>query len=629
MIKLLKSEITSFVGDIVPVKLESDSENLMNADIKWSLEGDCVTVRGFSGKGGHSERFRDISFNDGVLVTLKEPGEAVVTAEYKGEKYQCRITSEALHETPEELRNAEPGYFFGDLHDHVTPLHNHVKFTEEYASGTTTLPKDLIDYVRTGKTIDFCAISDHASTIHDRMFFDGFVENLRAQPMQGMVFPGSESEVSNVEYDRYGIPNKNSGEIVMLFTDAFCNSKDWETYLSEYSNSETAVGIFAHPQVVGHSVPGIWHFALDKNRSKEFRDRIRMVEMGNGGIKDSNIINEYIYSSALDNGYKVSVTSSSDAHGARWGNHPGKTIIMSHERTREGFYRAMRENRVYASESGNVRVWYTVNGQAAPCTIADGDKMNKYTFRVSATTFVGEYERPLSAPVKCQVISDYGKCLATLEKVDLSDVTFTVESSTARYFYLRFTDVRGKKTWSCPVWTGREFDETVPSHTGQYVVGKADRQLEPIPKDGFTAIDELSGKSACELINDDIEGDWTNGRTTASIVIDMQTERKVRGVGHYPVKITRAKIAETNVNIFTKLSTFAAGYKISVSRDGKYWDECADGLVRIYGAEVIAAFEERSARYVKFEVTSTVGKLCDIPDYADAEVALNELTVFE
>ena len=76
------------------------------------------------------------------------------------------------------------------------------------------------------------------------------------------------------------------------------------------------------------------------------------------------------------------------------------------------------------------------------------------------------------------------------------------------------------------------------------------------------------------------------------------------------------------------MMSFAAEYEISVSIDGENYEKCADGLVRIYGAEVIATFDAKKARYIKFDVKSTVGKLSGIPKYSDVPVMMNELTIF-
>ena len=100
-------------------------------------------------------------------------------------------------------------------------------------------------------------------------------------------------------------------------------------------------------------------------------------------------------------------------------------------------------------------------------------------------------------------------------------------------------------------------------------------------------------------------------------------------MGHYPEIIDKAVTKAAGINTADIFAGFASGCRISVSCDGENWTQCADGIVRIFGAEVIAAFEPVSARYVKYEVTSTIGKDSGMPKYLDALITLNELTVFE
>jgi len=81
---LSKSEISSFAGDVVCLKLmsEGNEENLEKAPIFWGSDSDKIRIRLFDG---------DFSVNDGILITLLEPGDATVTATYEGVTYECKI----------------------------------------------------------------------------------------------------------------------------------------------------------------------------------------------------------------------------------------------------------------------------------------------------------------------------------------------------------------------------------------------------------------------------------------------------------------------------------------------------------------------------------------------------------
>ena len=87
------------------------------------------------------------------------------------------------------------------------------------------------------------------------------------------------------------------------------------------------------------------------------------------------------------------------------------------------------------------------------------------------------------------MISDYGKTVAEFENEDFSSFDFEIRSDSARYFYLRFTDAEGRRTWSCPIWTSRPCDE--PSK----------KEYVPLDKAGFTVLEEESGRDASVLVN--------------------------------------------------------------------------------------------------------------------------------
>lgn len=618
--RLTSETITSFVGDVLPLRLVSDTD-ITNAPIKWSVSGECVMLRKFSGEclarqkfiDENNDRYRDRRLCDRVLITLVSDGKAEICAEYDGEKHICTVTATKRKPLPD----TRPNYYIGDLHVHTTMEHDHDRFCVREKELAYDTAKSMYDK----NDIDFSVISDHGCCLDERHFFDGFEVTRNGAPDSPIIFAGSESEVSHRQDDRYGNRHKNSGEMVVINSDAFSDSDNWEAFYSELSHSPFAVVTLAHPQIIGSPAGGgggIWHFSLDKNNTPELKSVLRLIESGNGTDRSSNAINEYMYSVALDKGFKVCLTCSSDIHNEPWGYdaQPGKTVIMAHEKSREAFLYAMRENRVYATESGNVKLYWSVNGITAPCTL---EECTDYKIHAELDYFKPD---PAIAPIKCEVISDYGKCVKAIEG-SFSAIDFTVESTTARYFYLRFTDCEGRKTWSCPVWTGREFDRNTESLPCQYAMGN-EENLIPISKEAFTVCEKTSGKDCDEIISDDITREWSGDNTYASFVIDMKKEYTIRGVGHYPVQILVAGAPDTKARMMGS----AAEYEISVSLDGESYEKCADGLVRVYGGEVIATFDAINARYVKFDVISTVGKLSGIPKYMDMPVMMNELTVY-
>lgn len=610
-VKLSSTKIESFCGDVLPLHLHFDTpyhDELKKARIEWSCDGAAVDLRSFSGED-------EMCFHNGVLLILKEVGRATVTARLCGEEYCCDVTVREMKHasTADELH-----YYVGDLHVHTSTEHDHDKF----AARQSGFQSEYVDYLKGENLLDFSVISDHASTTNDTDFFRGFTAVENAEPMDTVILPGSESEAVIREHDRFGILHQNGGEIVTLNTAGYGSRTCWEDFEQIYEGSPMPVAIFAHPQVIGYSTPGMWNFQFKRNNRPEMLRVIRGIEMGDGAEARQNLIHEYAYSDALDAGFRVSTTCSSDSHGTppgdgktdrRWGYYrfPGKTVIMAPEKSKEAFIDALRSNRFYATENGNVKLRYTVNGMTAP---ADLPSCDTYAFHVEVSYF---QEEPAHVPVSCRVISDGGEMLLELRDVDFSSFDFEICSRTARYFFLRFIDARGFRTWSTPVWTGRAFDR------------QEEAAVTPIDMRACSAKDLTTGKDAAALIDGDPLNNWEAENDAPSILIDMKREREICALGNYPRTFDRKRYA---VKLSTHSMLYTAGIPtlvaVSVSRDGKHFEQVAEARCRAFGAEQIISFPRTRARYVRFDVLSTVGRDNLPKKYGGTKVGIANISLF-
>lgn len=597
-IYLSEEKINSFCGNVLPLQLLCDEMDLTTEIITWRVEGEGVSLRTF-------ENISEMLFTNGVLLTLLAPGAAEVIATYRGKDYVCPVEITPFHhaESDEEF-----GYFIGDFHDHTTNEHNHEKFIDRE-------PPYQCDMIRTmaadGK-MDFGVITDHSDSSNQRDFFRGFTDDRLTDPKTLIMFPGSESEVNIFETDRFGLEHKNSGEIVTVNANNMSAADDWDQYFSDLADSPFLISCLAHPQAIGHSRGGTWNFCLEKHRTPKHYEHIKLVEMGDGGDRHANLANEYVYSVALDNGFRVCTTCSSDAHGPVWGydRFPGKTVFMAKEKSKEAFIDAIRSNRVYACMSGNVKLRYSVNGKVAPADLADTDT---YEFHASISYFE---DKPDTYIRRCQIISDYGKPVAEFDVADPAGFEFTVKSNTARYFFLRMWDEEGRKVWSCPVWTGRAIDP-VPAD-----------DVVPFDKATFTCKDEVTGTDASILINDNPEIAWRSDAPTASILIDMQEEKELCALSHYAERLGHKSIKEEGLTPPDKFARFPSVFRISSSIDGENFELCEEGIFRVFGGEEIIRFAPRRARYVRLEILSTVGKNSHRKAFADAGVVMAEISPF-
>lgn len=426
---LSKTKIVSYEGDIIPLVLSGG--DLTNENISWTVKGDCALIRTFEGD--------NFGFSNAVLISLLAEGCAQVSAQLGGKEYVCDVT---VRKRRQADANGDFNFYVGDFHDHTTFEHNHEKF----AVRETELISDYLTKVCDDERMDAMVISDHADSSNKTDFFKGFIEEEKFRSRGLVVFPGAESEVTKIEKDRLGYCRKNSGEIVTISCDNFAAVKTWEEFYNAMSTSPYGVCILAHPQIVGYDENGIWNFSLDKNNSDKLKNLVKFIEIGNGTFAECGIIHEHMYSVALDNGFFVSTTCSSDSHGPEWGYdaYAGKTIIMAPEKSREMFLDALLNRRVYACESGNIKLLARVNGCVLPCKVT-GTK--EYDFHVDISYFKDDAD---SIPTKCEVISNYGETIKTIENIDFSSFDFKIESSDAVYFYLRFIDKKGRRTFSPP-----------------------------------------------------------------------------------------------------------------------------------------------------------------------------------
>lgn len=600
---LSKNQISSYLGDVLPLHIGFDSEQhsiLAKADIKWECDSDAVIIRSFEGDD-------PMSFNNGVLLVLNKVGAATVTATLEGVKYTCEVT---VRERMTADNDGKMEYYIGDLHNHTTKIHDH----DEFIARTSGFQHDYVDFIKNENLIDFCAMSDHAVVLNDTEYFRNFIEVEKAEPSDVIIFPGAESEVTVRETDRYGVVHKNSGEIVTFNSDGYGGDLTWQQFTDCAKNAPDPVAIFAHPNATGYSTKGIWNFCYHKNNTPEMIRIMRGIEVINSGAVATNLMHEFNYSFALDNGFRVSPVASSDSHGPIWGYnaYPSKTVIMAKEKSREAFIDALRNNRFYATESGNVKLKYTVNGTTAPCDLTLD---TNYKFHVELSLFK---EDETSLPVECSVISDGGKTVLKITDTDLTSFDFEIDSDSARYFYLRFVDANGRRTWSAPVWTGRTFDKYV------------EPSITPVDMSKATAIDILTGEDASAVIDGDVYNTWTARSEKASVLIDLKDEYNVCALGNYPRIINRVPRAENPKWCEADYSsTIPTSFEIYTSVDGISFEKRAEGISRMFGGENVVTFEKTLARYVRFDVLSNVG--CDsVPHrYGNAISAIGNLTVFE
>ncbi len=593
--------ISTYRGNVLPLQLLGGEEYNLDK-ISWSTDNKkVVQITKFS-----RNALRGGEFTSGVLLTFLEVGEATVTARYGKKAYACKIEVR-------EMRHAEPSkdlqYFIGDMHDHTSNIHKLVAFAQRDPSEYPAAR--YIQEMRKDGKMDFAVISDHASCLNGRDYFRGFADADKFDESV-VFFPGSEGQVTIRETDRYGVEHMHGGEVLTFNADVAIGANSWDKFFKLLKTSPFAFCGYPHPQIIGYSVKGVWDFRHRENNSPRFKNLFRFVEMGDGTCRSSNVINEYIYSAALDEGFHLAPTCSSDGHGPKgwkYDNFPGKTVIMAQEKSKEAFHDAILSGRMYATCSGNVKLFYSVNGKVAPATL---DQEGEYRFHVEIGYF--HLGRPDTHIKKCKVITDQGITLLELENMgDCFD--FTVTAPDSHYFYLCLMDEKGRKTWSCPVWTGKGFEK------------KKEKALSPISKEGMKVYDRITGAELPCLINDDPLEPWETEHGTADLVFDLGKETEVSALSHYPFWINRVADTEKGKEDAV-IGKFPSKYRISVSRDNESFQRVALGHFRIFGGEETIRFAKQKARYVRLEILSTAGKEWGRKETEKGPLAIAEITLW-
>ncbi len=598
---LSKTNITTFCGNIVTLRLLSE-KNISKENIIWSSSNEnVVLIRDFKTTGTPN-------FSDGVLLVMIGVGKAQIKAELNGKSFICDVESTEMEKaSADEKMN----FYFGDFHTHTSQNHNR----EEFPKRTDSTPLSVLREVKDEAFFDCVTISDHACLVNNREFFRVYLSAEETQSEDFIVFPGTECEVAELEYDRHGIPHKNAGEIVTFNTHGYASVENWDKYYHQTYKNPCAIASFAHPQILGWSVKGIWNFSFDRKLRQEMLEMFRLIEVGNGGDRGQNLIHERSYSLGLDSGLRLSPVSTSDWHGPDWGAKSlrGKTILLATGKSKELFIDAIRNNRVYACENGNVKLRCFVNGAIEGSTLPDTEN---YKFSVQ----ISHFNKPADDEkiFLLELVSDYGKTVKTINvnPNESTDIEFEYSSASARYFYIKLTAKNGDRTWSSPVWTGRDFDKVLHKVF----------EGEEIDKSSWSVVSVSGGNAPEKLYSRSYEDPWISDSPSAEIIIDLGKTQDISAVGIYPHTIIRNNEAFSDTEAAAR---FVSDYEIYIADENFDFKMVSKDTIRCYGEEKIDEFEKAQARYIKIKVLSTAGSSQHKPQYKNSPAMIGEIYVYK
>lgn len=590
MIRLSKEKIETYRTNVLPLRLFGDT-NLENADIKWSVSGESVSLRTFENEESHP-------FKNGVLLRCERVGDATVTAMLDGKSYTCFVSVK-------EIRHAENdgkfNFYRGDLHTHTTKFH----VREDFLNRTEGFQSDMVAFIKNEALLDFGVLSDHAVLLNGYEFFRAFTAAYDAEPMHTVLFPGNEGENLYSLPDSVGRDIRRAGEMVVINTDNFKCTDSWEEFLDAFKNAPMPIGIFAHPAL------DKWDFDFENNVKRDALVKMmRYVEMGNGNDVKNNLLHEYAYSRALDAGFRVSTSCGSDGHSI-WGYKicPGKTVLIAPEKSREAFTDALLNLRAYACESANVKLTYSVNGKFAPC---DLDTADTYKFHIDISYFEDDESTEI---VKCEVISNGGIAVYETE-FSGGSIDFEIKSAEAEYFYLRLTDALSRRTISYPTFTANKAEK------------KSYPKSELMCAEEFTAYDEISGMDASSLLSFDGETAWTNEHSSASIIIDTKEQCEISAIGIYYSALPRRDKLDPSSNCRAHAG-YPRKFRLWSSADGKSFEPFYEGLLRHSCSLEKVELPKTYLRYLKFEVLTTVATHYGREKYKDSHIRIGGISLYK
>lgn len=336
-----------------------------------------------------------------------------------------------------------PAYnlYFGDLHAHTS-----------FSDGVGTPDEAYAMAIQGGA--DFMATTDHHYLLTEDAWELTKVIAEEYTSEDFVAIAGFEYFITGWgEINVFNYPEKDMG-----IWDHGYNGLPHQTALPAFydtlSSNEGAVGLWTHPT---------WAYSKefdDFDHWSESRDvGIGMCEVHNYGNWEYYgwIDDEPSFQKALDAGWHVMPTASSDTHAANWIiGYECRTVLMAETLTLESLYDAMSACRGYATIDSNLRLSYELNGQVMGSVLAQPASSYVAEIHIEDPDHVSSDDITL-----VEIVSDFGEVVEALECGDTTvDWTVTLPSGDASYFYVRISTAsnvpgeEGLTAWSAPIWTG-------------------------------------------------------------------------------------------------------------------------------------------------------------------------------
>lgn len=316
--------------------------------------------------------------------------------------------------------SALPRYkvYFGDLHNHTS-----------YSDGKST-PQKAFSQVKERKVADFMAITDHNYLLGDKEWED---IKSQADKYTDDTFVG----ISGYEYTTLW------GHINVFNTNLYEKNSllGMEKFYTKITEDKNALLQWNHPTQYSDDFKNYNGYTTERDQ------HFRLIEVYNN---DNNFESSFI--KALDAGWHVLPTATSDHHGTNWMEETeNRTAVMTSQLTRKEIFNAIRTGKVYATSDKNLTINFSINANDMGSILN-----NASNFSFSITANDPDANEPNNKIKKIEIISNKGDIVFSKD-FDSHDVNLLceLESKTSKYYFARVTNVKGRRACTSPIWINR------------------------------------------------------------------------------------------------------------------------------------------------------------------------------
>ena len=317
-------------------------------------------------------------------------------------------------------------------------LHAHTALSDGYGD-----VNDAFQYASQVKNLDFFAVTDHSDSFDNAeagsMGADASTVSqawakgkAAAQNVTGPDFVGI------FGYEMSWQDNLYLGHIGTFATPGFQTREQesfetLEPYYEALTGVASSIGQFNHP---GLNYADFQHFG---HYDPRYDQQMNLLEVaGESGYRGYD---QYI--KALDAGWHVGPTNSQNNHDGAWGDaNTGRTVLLADALTEESLYEAMRQRRVYATEDGNLGIYYTLNGAPMGSILPPQSTVNIYAHLCHPSEPIG----------KVEIVTENGDVIYSEEVTENEHILQIPLSESRRYYFLKITQADGDITVTAPVW---------------------------------------------------------------------------------------------------------------------------------------------------------------------------------